>query len=359
MTDESSAKTRKKLSLFWKLNLAGWAVYGLTVYISFLPVLSAEGSPFRLLEIKGVRVVIGFALSLALREIYKKLWSKNPPLRSLALVAVFCSVAVGIAWLCAAQSYAWARNPQTFALHPLPRYTREALDYSYVMFGWSACYFGIKYWRDREQQKERALRADALANQAQIKMLRYQLNPHFLFNALNSIRASIDENPQSARHLVTEFSEFLRYSLSKTDASLVSLREEIEAMKNYLAIEKIRFDDRLEVLFDIEPLAMNCELPCFLLHPLIDNAIKHGLGNDQLPMTIKITGRAKGNHLTVEIANTGRWRESIEQDDTRIGLENIRSRLDQIYPQRSSFHVSEDRGWVRARIEIQSNGREQ
>lgn len=358
MTDSLSSKARKRFSPFWKLNLAGWAVYGLTVYISFLPVLPAEGSPFRLLEIKGVRVLIGFSLSLALRHIYKKLWSKNSSLRSLALVAVLCSVALGVAWLCAAQSYAWARNPQAFALNPLLRYTREALDYSYVLFGWSACYFGIKYWRDREQQKENALRADALANQAQIKMLRYQLNPHFLFNALNSIRASIDEDPQSARQLITEFSEFLRYSLSKTDASFVSLREEIEAMESYLAIEKIRFEDRLEIIFDIEPLAMNCELPCFLLHPLIDNAIKHGLGHDAVPMTIKITGRASGDRLTVEIANTGRWRESTEQDDTRIGLENIRSRLNQIYPQRSSLDVSEDGGWVRARIEIQSNGRE-
>ncbi len=355
---DGQANVDERLSPFWKLNLAGWAVYGLTVYISFLPVLPAEGSPFRLLEIKGVRVVIGFALSLALRQIYKKLWSKNSSLRLLAPVAVFCSVAFGIAWLSASQAYAWARDTQAFALHPLVEYTREALDYSYVMFGWSACYFGIKYWRDREQQKEHALRADALANQAQIKMLRYQLNPHFLFNALNSIRASIDEDPQRARHLITEFSEFLRYALSKTDASLVSLREEIEAMESYLAIEKIRFEDRLEILFDIEPDALNCAIPCFLLHPLIDNAIKHGLGQDAVPMTLKITGRANGNHLTVEIANTGRWRESIGQDDTRIGLDNIRSRLNQIYPRRSSFNVSEDGGWVRARIEIQSNSRE-
>jgi LytS/YehU family sensor histidine kinase len=236
------------------------------------------------------------------------------------------------------------------------RYPVEVLDYSFTLIGWSALYFGMKYWRQWQYEHERTLQAEALANHAQLDMLRYQLNPHFLFNALNSIRASIDEDSQRAKRMVTEFSEFLRYSLLNDNSAPVELRQEIEAIKNYLAIEKIRFEDKLDVTFRLEPAAEECRLPGFLIHPLVENAVKHGMTNNSGPLKICIEARIREGRLVVEIANTGRLDAKSPQTNgagTHIGLRNVRERLAKLYPDKSSFTLRQDGAWIRATIEIE------
>jgi hypothetical protein len=346
-----------RFSTFWTLNLAGWLIYGLTVFISFVPVVPSEGSYLRLFEIKSVRAVIGFGISLVLRQIYRRLWSKGVSLFKIAVIALFCSVFFGCAWLMISRLYSWAKNPSVFNLGSWSQFPADALDYSYVLFGWSACYFGIKYWQDFQGEKERAIKASALAHQAQLDMLRYQLNPHFLFNALNSIRASIDEDPRRAKSMITEFSEFLRYSLLNKDSNEMPLKDELEAVKNYLAIEKIRFEERLEVEFHIDSSAKEYRLPGFLIHPLVENAIKHGMQSGSTPLKIRVAAQSSNNSLRIEVANTGKWIKTTDNgysnsNGTGTGLENIRRRLEHAFPGRSRFHISEADGWVSSIIEI-------
>jgi LytS/YehU family sensor histidine kinase len=195
------------------------------------------------------------------------------------------------------------------------------------------------------------LQAHALAQQAQLEMLRYQLNPHFLFNALNSIRASIDEDKARAKQMVTEFSEFLRYSLTSSDKANIPLGEELAAIRNYLAIEQIRFEDRLEVQFEIEAKAEDVRIPGFLIHPLVENAIKHGMNGDA-PLRLRIAARVNNGALHVEVANSGHWHK--HGNGTGIGLRNVEQRLQQLFPDRSRFAIAEADGWVRATIEIQT-----
>jgi hypothetical protein len=349
---------KNRLSPFWTLQLLGWGAYGLMIYITFLPVLPAEGGKLRLLHVKLVRTIIGFGLTVVLHRIYKHVWARNPSFRTIALVALSGSVLFGCFWFVLSNFYAWLLNPAGFQFEGLlSRSPRDTLDYSYVILAWSASYFGIKYWQDLQAEKERALRASALAHQAQLEMLRYQLNPHFLFNALNSIRASIDEDQARARRMITEFSEFLRYSLLNTNSSEVPLRDEIEAVRNYLAIEKIRFEERLEVLFDVEPAAEECRLPGFLIHPLVENAVKHGMRAGSVPLLIRLSARLSGGTLHIEVANTGKWMGTrsdghLDSGCTGIGLRNIRQRLGQLFPEKSRFDIREEDGWIRAVIEI-------
>ena len=351
---------KSRLSNFWLLQLFGWAAYGLMIYITFLPVLPSEASPARLFRVKLVRAAIGFLLTSALHYIYRRCRRSGLGFGSIAVVSVVCSALFGCLWVVCANLYLWTNDPASFHLEKsLAGAPREALDYASIVLAWSALYFGIKYWQDSQQERERTLEASALANQAQLDMLRYQLNPHFLFNALNSLRASIDEDPQRAKRMVTEFSEFLRYTLLN-DASLqVTLREEVEAIRNYLAIEKIRFEDKLQVTFDIEPAAEEFPLPGFLIHPLVENAIKYGMHAGQTPLVIHLAARSGGSHsLQVEVANTGRWVEASAAADpdhsngTGTGLRNIRRRLEQHFPGQSSFKIGERDGWIRACIEI-------
>ena len=163
----------------------------------------------------------------------------------------------------------------------------------------------IKYWQQWQRERENSLQATILAEKAQLEMLRYQLNPHFLFNALNSIRASVDEDKQRAKQMITQLSEFLRHSLLSGETKEIPLREEFEAVQNYLAIEKIRFEEKLEVEFDVEEKAKDFKVPCFLLNPLVENAIKHGLQTSPKPLKIKVSAKTDDQKLLLEVANSG------------------------------------------------------
>jgi two-component system, LytTR family, sensor kinase len=346
----SRDKLKDLMSSFWVLQLIGWALYGVVIYITFLTVVPPSGR-FALLQVKISRTVAGFLLTSLMRPIYKYVGSSRS-VPFIALLIVITSFLFGSLWPFGEHIGLWLMHREPFRFRNWASYPVEVLDYSMTLVGWSALYFGIKYWRQWQNEHERTLQAEALANHAQLDMLRYQLNPHFLFNALNSIRASIDEDSQRAKRMVTEFSEFLRYSLLNDNSALVDLRQEIEAIKNYLAIEKIRFEDKLEVTFAVEPAAEEFQLPGFLIHPLVENAVKHGMTNNSAPLKICVSARTLDGHLVVEIANTGRLDARTNGAGTHIGLRNVRERLAKLYPERSSFSLREDGDWIRAVIEI-------
>lgn len=348
-------KLKARLYSFWVLQLIGWALYGVLIYITFLTVVP-PGGRFGLLLVKISRTVTGFLLTSLMRPVYKYVGSaRSVPF--IAFLILITSFAFGSLWPFGELTGLWLMDSRTFGFNVnWARYPVEVLDYSFTLIGWSALYFGIKYWRQWQSEHERMLQAEALANHAQLDMLRYQLNPHFLFNALNSIRASIDEDSQRAKRMVTEFSEFLRYSLLNNNSALVDLREEIEAIKNYLAIEKIRFEAKLDVAFDVEPAAEECQLPGFLIHPLVENAVKHGMTNNSGPLKICIAARIREGRLVVEVANTGRLNTQMPPKNghgTQIGLRNVRERLAKLYPDKSSFSLRQDGTWIRATIEME------
>ena len=349
------ANLNKKLSSFWALQFIGWALYFVMIYITFLTVVPASGR-FGLLLVKISRTVSGFLLSSGLRLIYRRLGS-NRSVPFIAVLILIGSLLFGSFWPFGEVLGLWLMNPHVFRLNMnWSSYPIEVLDYTTTLIAWSALYFGIKYWQRWQTERDRTLQAEALAHQAQLDMLRYQLNPHFLFNALNSIRASIDEDSRRAKRLVTEFSEFLRYSLLNNNSVKVALKDEIEAVRNYLAIEKIRFEDKLDVAFDVEPAAEEFELPGFLVHPLVENAVKHGMATDSSVVRIQVSARVNESELQVEVANTGKLRPTAAAENgTGIGLTNVRERLAKLYPNRSRFTLREDAGWIRATIAIRTD----
>jgi two-component system, LytTR family, sensor kinase len=348
----------RRLPTFWSLQIGGWLAYGVLIYITLVPTLHVGQTAQYLLFVKFVRTLIGFTVSLGMRRIYKRLRARGASPAALAVAALLCSVLFGCLWGVLYRIFGAILNPAATGLVDWSTFPRDVLDYAYVLLAWSASYFSIKAWQDAREERERALEATALAREAQLEMLRYQINPHFLFNALNSIRASIDEDRARARRMVTELSEFLRYSLLDATTTEVPLSEEIEAVRSYLAIERIRFEDKLDVEFDIEPAAESFLLPSFLVHPLVENAVKHGMRSGSIPLAIRLIARLDGDVLRIEVANTGRLARSeagasAPVTGAGIGLENIRRRLEQMFHERSHFELSERDGWTRAVIEIQ------
>lgn len=234
----------------------------------------------------------------------------------------------------------------------LPRIPKVALDYAMTTAGWSGVYFGIKYWQKWQTEQENSLQANFLADKAQLEVLRYQLNPHFLFNALNSIRASVDEDSNRAKQMITQLSEFLRHSLLSAEKKEIPLQEELEAVQNYLAIEKIRFEEKLEIEYEVEDSAKDFKVPCLLLNPLVENAIKHGLQTSPKPLKIKISAKMENEKLILEVANTGKLDNLHNSNGTKIGLKNVCERLEKLYGEKSTFELKQEDELVKARIEI-------
>jgi len=230
-----------------------------------------------------------------------------------------------------------------------------------IFLGWSGLYFGIKFLLEWNEQKEQTQRAYALAQKAQLQMLRYQINPHFLFNSLNSIRALISENKANAKGMITELAEFLRYSLLSENYLEVPLNQEISAIQHYYAIEKRRYESKLTIDFDIDPRANDYPIITFLIHPLVENAIKYGMRTSSLPLKVQVKVSLNGNGLSVAVSNTGHWIEQLPdnnhpEDSTGTGLKNVRHRLASAYPERHKFTIDKSDNEVCVRFEIFQKG---
>jgi ligand-binding sensor domain-containing protein len=220
------------------------------------------------------------------------------------------------------------------------------------------------------KQKKNLLESTALANLSQLKLLRNQMNPHFLFNALGSIRSLIHINKGKAWQLVSELSEFFQYTLLNYNKLEVTLNEEIEAAKNYLNIEQIQFKKPLNISYHIDEAALDCIVPAFMLQPLVENALKYGLKQSSPEnFCLNLTARYYDENLTIEISNTGKLAGpgSDDTDGIRVhgnSLKNIRGRLELIYNNDFKIDLFEEVGWVHVRILIhykenkKSNGKQ-
>lgn len=207
------------------------------------------------------------------------------------------------------------------------------------------------------QQKEQISKTKALADEAQLLMLRYQINPHFLFNSLNAIQSMVEKDKERAKDMIADLSDYFRYTLSKNNQTLVALKEEIEAVKKYLAIQKERFAGRIKVDYEIDETALKTMVPFFIIHPLVENAIKYGFpaSDDVLCILIKVT--IVDQTLTILVKNTGHIADiekvaGKEIPGTKTGIENIRKRLSLFYPACSSFELYEKNHSVYAFITI-------
>ena len=163
------------------------------------------------------------------------------------------------------------------------------------------------------------------------------------------------EDTAKAKLMITELSEFLRYSLMSGDLSEVTIKAELETIRNYLSIQKKRFEDKLDITFTIDPATENYSIFSFLLHPLVENAIKYGMQTSPMPLKIKIGAEILDRTLEITVSNTGKWIVQSETDNsasTGTGLENIKARLDNSYPGRYNMKIFEDDGYVNVKIAI-------
>jgi LytS/YehU family sensor histidine kinase len=197
-----------------------------------------------------------------------------------------------------------------------------------------------------------ALRLALIAQTSQFRALRSQLNPHFLFNCLNSLRELIDEDRNRAKQVIDLLSALLRYTLRADRVETVSVKEELEAVEDYLGLEKFRFEERLRTRFDIDPQSLEVRLPPMLLQTLAENGVKHGIARLPAGGELAVVTRMQERNLLVEVTNTGKLSEAT-QGSSAIGLENARERLRLMYGERASLTLAAADEWnVLARVLI-------
>jgi two-component system, LytTR family, sensor kinase len=343
-----------RINSFWSYQILGWFIYFAT---NLLLTLTISHVTWASLTIKISRILIGVFLTWLMRLFYKRLEIQSLNVISIILYSFVVSIIPSLIFYASTALLniylIGAVKPEIF--FQLSRIISDFFVYNFpLFFGWSTLYFTIKFWMEWDNEKTRAEQAVALAHNAQMKMLRYQLNPHFLFNTLNSIRALIDENEKTARTLVTELSDFLRYSLISRNKSEVTLKEELDAIKHYLSIEKKRYENNLEINYYIDSHANSFPILSFLIHPLIDNAIKYGMQTSPMPLKIKISAEVVNNNLSLKVINSGKLLQNSNHFESIAGsgLDNIKARLLNTYPKKHKFDLYEKDGFVYALLEI-------
>ena len=242
---------------------------------------------------------------------------------------------------------------QPITVNLIERYTPGV---SLVIILLSATYYITHLILQTSKQKETAHKTETLAREVQLKMLRYQINPHFLFNVLNSIYTLIDENTEKAKKLVIDMSEYYRYTLNKQQLT-VTIEKEVESIIKYLEIQKTRFEEEFEYEISLEETVKPVLIPSFIIHLLIENAVKYGTKTKKQKLIIRLTATLINNKLTIRVANTGKLvieNPSSENNSTGTsnGIENLKHRLGLFYNDNCSFSLIEEEGWVFATIEI-------
>jgi LytS/YehU family sensor histidine kinase len=226
-----------------------------------------------------------------------------------------------------------------------------------LLVAWSALYYSINYYLLLEKQTDRLLRLEHQASSAQLAMLRYQLNPHFLFNTLNSISTLVLlKQTDRANAMLSRLSSFLRYTLVNEPMGQVTVAQEVETLKLYLEIEKMRFEERLRPNFVIDPTVAQARLPSLLLQPLVENAIKYAVTPQEEGADIEIVAKRDIDRVRITVSDTGPGAEDHwvkAQQSTGVGLANIRDRLAQAYGPDHRFETESNiKGGFRVTIEI-------
>lgn len=206
----------------------------------------------------------------------------------------------------------------------------------------------VEYHERYAREEVRAARLRSDLHVAELAALRARLEPHFLFNTLNSIAVLIEEDPRRARTMLDELSALLRLVLTAPRAEEVSLRAEIEFLERYVSIERTRFGDRLSVRMAIEPETLDARVPYMILQPLVENAVRHGVGSLPGAGRIEIRAAADGGQLRLEVCDTGLGAETRSEEGTGVGLANVRSRLRTLYGADGVVEIGKggEFGWI-------------
>ena len=338
--------------LYWTCQAAGWGaftLYALTGYVA-----AVGRAQVRAIDVASFLFFDAIVCPLATHGL--RWWMRAHgwlalPVRRLAprLVAVVPLIAGTIT----AGVVAFIALTRNGRIPPADTIVGMAIAFSLAMTGWLAIYFQVVSRRRQQTLERQTLELSIVARDAQLRALRAQINPHFLFNALNSLRGLIAEDPPRAASMVTGFAGLMRYALQSDRNETVTVAEELAAVDDYLELERMRFEERLRVERVVSPDARDARLPPMLLQLLVENAIKHGVANLRHGGVVRIGVAIVDARLEIRVWNTGVLSSS---DGGGVGLDNARERLRLLYGPSASLTLEGGNGFVVATLRIPLGG---
>ena len=330
--------------LYWKLQLTGWILYGL--FGGVVASLFSRFSP----SLAVIEVIVSATLLLAshLFRLYIRRhgWVRLPlpallPRLLLAhfLISILSITVIGVLTVL---MFVVIGERSTGKGFPWVQYVGYALNIFFVFWGWAAVYFGLHYFDKYRSAEVDKWKLAAAAREAEMRTLQAQLNPHFLFNGLNNIRALVMEDPARARAMMTHLAELLRYSMQRNGAEQVPLATELDIVDNYLQLEAMQLEERLHYTVAVAPEAHAVQLPPMTLQLLVENAIKHGLAPRPAGGHLSLSAQldAAGTGLCVAVRNTGTFQP--QPGHPGLGLRNVQERLKLLFGPTARFTIGPD-----------------
>jgi len=341
--------TQKTDSRYLLFQAAGW---GLLALINIFFFITFDRLDFQHIRRMMLTVMLGFSISHIMRYHIKRVGLLRQPqdrqIISFVFITLFYAAMWGLLESLVIHLFPVLKTYRRRSSFPEMAY-RNMINGTGILFIWNSIYFLYHYIVRSRAQELDTLRLRALVKELELKTIKSHINPHFIFNALNSIRALIDENPARARDAVTGLSKLLRSSMQSEHLETVSLEEELGILRDYLALEHIRFEDRLRVEMHIDEMTLDLRVPPMMLQTLVENAIKHGVSQSVSGGDIDIRSSLSDDGFEIVVRNSGTLKEAISQQG--FGISSTENRLKLQYGGRASFSIGNvEGGFVEARI---------
>lgn len=325
-----------KRQIYWLCQIIGWSLWGILNVMAFF--LQSDKIAATDIAMAIFQMAFYIGSSHYLRAVIKrKRWFSFSPERLLPFIFI-SNIVLGLANYLSLLLLSKAMGTLVMSVE---------LRTVNVLFGvlgpaamylfWSLIYFTYQYF----EQYNTSLKYEAVISDTELNNLRSQLNPHFIFNALNSIRALVDEDPSKSKLAITQLSNILRNSLQVDKKKLVLLQDELGIVKDYLGLESIRYEERLAVEIDVNPRTHKIKIPPLMIQTLVENGIKHGISKLKEGGIIRLMSRIEGDFLVIQIRNSGYYSEEISPE-MGYGLSNTRKRIDLIYGEEARFSIKNE-----------------
>lgn len=330
---------RSRESQFWLLQAVGWIGFGALMFLWGLTHLP----PGVALVNKLILVLLGVTASLGLRSVFSRARRHSWSVRRIVAVSLGATAVLAVVWselhLMLFEGLMAMNAGRSVSLTWIDLYPGTVLTNLLVLNAWCLGYFGVHAWIALDRERERARIAELRAHEARLCALQSQLEPHFLFNALNAVSTLVAERRnREAQQMLSQLAEFLRRTLDAATTPEVRVATEVDLARQYVDIQSVRFGDRLRVRFEIEPDVVDAAVPVLILQPIIENAVVHGVLSRERGGTIDIFIRREGSRLLLGVSDDGPGREPGRGDGH--GLANTSNRLLELYGDDHSLTLS-------------------
>lgn len=325
----------QRSQIYWLLQIAGWLSFTL-LNLAFV-YLNNQVTPEVLFGLLMV-FVVGIGLTQIIRGIIIRFhWLQLGVAAMLPRILLLCILCgVGMASIDRVADHLLSPDVSLFE-QPI-RFALNVLNFSFVFLFWSAIYYLFHFIVNFRKAEIENLKWEAAISEAELNRLKSQLNPHFLFNAMNAIRALVDENPVKAKEAITQYSNILRSTLQMGKSKLIPLHQEMALVNDYLALEGIRLEERLRLNIQVDDSATNAQLPPMMLQTLVENGIKHGISKLPKGGELSIHATLNNHILRIKIANSGHYDETAVPE-SGFGIANTLERLKLLYGDQASFSI--------------------